>query len=123
MLPAFDLAGMVSISPEGAAPLLADVVRLREIARQRLHESGKPMSVRRSDYGMNMVRGDAIAQHLDSVLAQPFPHHGAVHVAISRKLQQKSSIVTPMRHMVMHPSRKIPIRSCHKEHIPDSLSP
>jgi hypothetical protein len=91
--------------PKRAASALSTVVGLGDLTCNQLNEMTDFVRVFRVDQQVNVITGNVIIQERYAAGAQGFSEEVQIRVAITRKLQQESSVVASVGD-VTTPARK-----------------
>jgi hypothetical protein len=78
---------METVSPEGAAAVLAEIIVLSKLSLQFLHEAAEVPQTITHPKGVNMITGDTRAKESNPVFADSIPQAGAILDSVESEAQ------------------------------------
>ncbi|MGD0310135.1 MAG: hypothetical protein ABSC02_12705 [Acidobacteriota bacterium] len=115
MIAAINHGAMETVSPEGAAAVLAEVVVFSKLSFQLLHEAAEVRETVAHPKEVDMITGDTKVKESNPVFAHGLPQAGAIFDSVEPEAQKELAVVTAMRQMVDEPRLDVSIGTCHGE--------
>jgi hypothetical protein len=113
MIAAINHGAMETVSPEGAAAVLAQIIVLSKLSLQLLHEAAEVPETVTHPKEVNMITGDTKVKECNPVFANSIPQAGAVFDSVEPETQKELAIVAAVRQMVDVPRLDVAIGTCH----------
>jgi cell division GTPase FtsZ len=115
MITTINHGAMETVSPEGAAAVLAEVIVLSKLSLQLLHEAAEIPETVAHPKEVNVITGDTKGKEGDPVFADSISQAGAVFDSVESEAQKELAVVAAMRQVVDVSWLNVSISTCHGE--------